>query len=85
MENNTGVWKCLVRNSVIGENETDYTTCPPGRNAATLTRVNVQSLSPNALSGSLESSNNAYYLLQGGWNPFRATYNDCFVLRVSSP
>jgi hypothetical protein len=38
---------------------------------------------PKALLGApVEEKGNAYFLLQGGWNPFRKTYNDVFVLRV---
>lgn len=74
-EKRTGVWKCLVANQA-GK-------CPPGRNAATLTRINAQYMLPKALLGApVEEKGNAYFLLQGGWNPFRKTYNDVFVLRV---
>jgi hypothetical protein len=79
----TGSWKCLI-NTDFDENGVGR-NCPPGRNGATLTRVNALSLFPEAL---LKPSNNnnvhRYFLLQGGWNPFRTTYNDAFVLCVSS-
>eukprot|EP01082_Thalassiosira_pseudonana_P011265 g10297.t1 g10297 contig4:1601080-1601520(-) len=71
-------WTCLVHNtSADGGNGC---TSPPGRNAATLTRMNANVLPKEFWK---RESNDAYFLLQGGWYPFRKTYNDVFVLRVS--
>jgi hypothetical protein len=71
-------WTRLVHNtSADGGNGC---TSPPGRNAATLTRMNANVLPKEVWK---RESNDAYFLLQGGWYPFRKTYNDVFVLRVS--
>jgi hypothetical protein len=56
---------------------------PPGRNAATLTPL--LSGRPAVLEGPSEADNEntKYFLLSGGWYPFRTTYNDNFVLKVT--
>ncbi|KAL3791799.1 hypothetical protein HJC23_002430 [Cyclotella cryptica] len=81
----TGVWTCLIENESVDGEKLDASR-PPGRNAATLTRMNAQSLLPKDLlcRNSSEGKNDAYFLLQGGWNPFRKTFDDVFVLRVAS-
>ena len=78
IEKGLGVWKCLLKE------QADDITCPPGRNAATLTKMNAQALLPRALTDneSLLDKEPTYFLLQGGWNPFRKTYNDVFVLCI---
>ena len=45
---------------------------PEPRNAATLSPIDA-----------VDDRGGNYYLLTGGWAPFRKTWNDCFVLRVS--
>jgi hypothetical protein len=56
---------------------------PPGRNAATLTKLPG---SPGlVLENSTDDDDSAqYFLLSGGWYPFRTTHADTFVLKVSS-
>lgn len=78
IEKGLGVWKCLLKDQAAD------ISCPPGRNAATLTRINAQALLPPALIKSESSLDEvpAYFLLQGGWNPFRRTYDDVFVLCI---
>lgn len=55
-------------------------TAPPGRNAATLTPLACR---PAVLNGISDGSSVQYFLLHGGWYPFRTTYNDNFVLKVT--
>jgi hypothetical protein len=60
-----------------------------GRNAATLNAIDVSKLLPNGILRKKSESHPAdedckYYLLSGGWYPFRKTYNDIFLLRISS-
>lgn len=50
---------------------------PPGRNAATLSEI--------ALTSSDKSCESKHFLLHGGWAPFRQTFMDDFILRVSAP
>lgn len=72
---------------VLQDNEAVWRKCetsvtPPGRNAATLSSI----ASPLPVLGGEEENNNTntkYFLLAGGWAPFRVTYNDNFVLKVS--
>lgn len=45
---------------------------PEPRNAATLSKIDA-----------IDDRGGKYYLLTGGWAPFKKTWNDCFVLRVS--
>jgi N-acetylneuraminic acid mutarotase len=45
---------------------------PEPRNAATLSKIDA-----------IDDRGGKYYLLTGGWAPFRKTWNDCFVLRVA--
>ena len=78
-KNGKGEWKCLI------ENKSAEDGSPPGRNAATLTRIEKSAFSPNYLpSSNSETTRRSHFLLQGGWNPFRKTYNDVFILRVES-
>ncbi|KAL7501708.1 hypothetical protein ACHAXN_007526 [Cyclotella atomus] len=79
----TGSWKCLIENTDVDESNVGG-SCPPGRNAATLTKVHARSLIPDSLLMSSTSNAHQYFLLQGGWNPFRTTYNDAFILCISS-
>ena len=61
---------------------------PPGRNAATLTKL---SSPPSSLvdedndknSEDGDNNNNLYFLLSGGWYPFQTTHADAFVLKLS--
>ena len=84
LESGKGVWRCLIphRDSDDG----DGTLRPPGRNAATLNAIDVSKLLPNGILWKSESPAEGckYYLLSGGWYPFRKTYNDVFLLRISS-
>ncbi|KAL7482329.1 hypothetical protein ACHAW6_008003 [Cyclotella cf. meneghiniana] len=85
IDKGTGEWKCLIENQSVDGEKLDA-SCPPGRNAATLTRINAQSLLPKDLLNRYSSGgkNDVYFLLQGGWNPFRQTFDDVFVLRIAS-
>ena len=51
---------------------------PPGRNAATLTPL----LTPPGIDKN-EDEESQFFLLSGGWYPFRTTYGDNFVLKVT--
>jgi hypothetical protein len=54
---------------------------PPGRNAASLTPLKS---SPFAVGEEEEDgSTSQFFLLSGGWYPFRTTYDDNYVLKVS--
>lgn len=58
------------------------TTTPPGRNAATLSPLK---RAPSAIRQSQSgtgSESSFYFLLSGGWEPFRTTYNDNFILKL---
>jgi hypothetical protein len=50
---------------------------PPGRNAASLTAIS----KPISLKD--DDRDAKYFLLSGGWYPFRTTYADNYVLKVS--
>ena len=52
--------------------ETSGEDAPAPRNAATLSKIEP-----------INDKGGSFYLLSGGWAPFRETWNDCFVLRVS--
>ena len=63
--------------------EDGSTAAPPGRNAASLTPL---PLKPRILSGendSIDGDNSQYFLLSGGWYPFRTTYGDNFIMKVT--
>ncbi|KAL7473790.1 hypothetical protein ACHAXS_014387 [Conticribra weissflogii] len=76
-ENGKGQWECLVPS----ESQSQSNSRPSGRNAATLTRIDPKGLLPECLWK--KSLDDSFYILQGGWYPFRHTYNDVFLLRVS--
>ncbi|KAL3906278.1 MAG: hypothetical protein SGARI_004076 [Bacillariaceae sp.] len=69
-DNNKGKWTCVQKDGEKGS--------PPGRNAAQLTPL---SAPPKAIAGDNDKAQ--YFLLSGGWYPFRTTYDDNFVLKVS--
>ncbi|KAL9191393.1 hypothetical protein ACHAXT_001099 [Thalassiosira profunda] len=73
-----GRWECLSRSSSSG-----VTVQPPGRNAATLSPIDATKLLPDDLIWKGDEGESSYYLLQGGWYPFRKTYSDAFLLRIS--
>ena len=56
---------------------------PPGRNAATLTPLLSKSLVIGGENDMNENDESQYFLLSGGWYPFRTTYGDNFVLKVT--
>ena len=64
-------------------NEDKSTQAPPGRNAATLTPILSKSLSIGGDTDENNKKNTHYFLLSGGWYPFRNTYSDNFVLKVT--
>ncbi|EJK49797.1 hypothetical protein THAOC_31293 [Thalassiosira oceanica] len=72
-----GTWTCLMEH---GSSDANVRVKPPGRNAATLSLVDTLSLPKSCGIGRDEKA----YLLQGGWDPFRVTFNDMFVLKVKS-
>mmetsp|Transcript_27039 Transcript_27039/g.40676 ORF Transcript_27039/g.40676 Transcript_27039/m.40676 type:complete len:443 (+) Transcript_27039:47-1375(+) len=78
LETGKGRWECLIEHD-SGDND-GSSVFPPGRNAATLTEIDARTMLP----GSTCTESDKCYLLQGGWAPFRKTYNDVFVLRISS-
>ena len=94
LESGKGVWRCLIPHRDIDDDDDaddGGTTlpCPPGRNAATLNAIDVSKLLPNGILRKKSESHPAdedckYYLLSGGWYPFRKTYNDIFLLSISS-
>mmetsp|Transcript_7802 Transcript_7802/g.12393 ORF Transcript_7802/g.12393 Transcript_7802/m.12393 type:complete len:414 (-) Transcript_7802:101-1342(-) len=51
---------------------------PPGRNAATLTPLSKPAVLQNG-----GDKTEQYFLLSGGWYPFRTTYADNYLLKVS--
>eukprot|EP00978_Attheya_sp_CCMP212_P000536 scaffold1050_cov51-Attheya_sp.AAC.8 len=51
-------------------------SCPPGRNAATLSHVPTW---PN-----MSTKDETVFLLQGGWAPFRKTWDDVWTLHIST-
>lgn len=54
---------------------------PPGRNAATLTPLPSKPI--GLYEDENDNDNSQFFLLNGGWYPFRKTYGDNFVLKVS--
>lgn len=68
--------KTTAKWTLLGEDES--TQAPPGRNAATLTP-----LLPSTGSDEEEKEESQCFLLSGGWYPFRTTYGDNFVLKVT--
>lgn len=76
---NDGRWECLLQHQTV-DNDRSSSTFPPGRNAATLTEIDAKNMLPDARA----FGESRCYLLQGGWAPFRKTFNDVYVLRISS-
>ena len=73
-----GRWECLIEHQSVDSDSSS--TLPPGRNAATLTEIDAKKMLPGKAADECDKC----YLLQGGWAPFKKTYNDVFVLRISS-
>jgi len=67
-------WKLL--------HEDESARSPPGRNAATLTPLPSSFTLKDHEDGN-ESPSSQYFLLSGGWYPFRTTYGDNYVLKVT--
>jgi len=89
MEHGKGKWECLIRNQSVvdddDDNDDDGVVRPPGRNAATLCAINAGKLLPNMKAGTEgDDGKGSCFLLQGGWYPFRKTYDDVFLLRINS-
>lgn len=92
LESGIGRWDCLIENADdLVDEKSDDTLRPPGRNAATLCPIDATKLLPKRIiwkeSGSTlsvaEEDDGSYFLLNGGWYPFRETYDDIFLLRIS--
>lgn len=64
-------------------NEDKSSQAPPGRNAATLTPILSKSLPIVGEIDENDSEETQYFLLSGGWYPFRNTYDDNFILKVT--
>ena len=56
-------------------------TLPPGRNAATLTEVPLSTEDIAVTENGQKKMKQ--FLLQGGWAPFRQTWDDSYILRLS--
>lgn len=63
--------------------EDNSAQAPPGRNAATLTPLLSKSLVIGGENDMNENNDSQHFLLSGGWYPFRTTYGDNFVLKVT--
>jgi len=76
----TGQWELLLDDN--GGGESTSPGGPPSRNAATLSEIEYIE---QAFDGTppRDGEIRKCFVLQGGWAPFRKTYNDCFVLSVS--
>jgi hypothetical protein len=59
----------------------ESTEAPPGRNAATLTPFPSNPI--ELCEDENDNDHSQFFLLSGGWYPFRTTYGDNFVLKVS--
>mmetsp|Transcript_61399 Transcript_61399/g.150277 ORF Transcript_61399/g.150277 Transcript_61399/m.150277 type:complete len:458 (-) Transcript_61399:193-1566(-) len=73
----TAKWTCVFEDDVNSDKS------PPGRNAATMILVSPQTAFE--LLSKEDTDDNAssrYFLLHGGWFPFRKTYNEDFMLKV---
>ncbi|CAB9505940.1 only protein 42 [Seminavis robusta] len=68
-DNTEGRWEKLLEE----KSSSDDDACPEPRNAATLT--------PAVATGSADDCQE--FLMTGGWAPFRQTWDDVFVLRLS--
>lgn len=88
MERGEGKWQCLASHRGGVDETEDDSMCPPGRNAHTLSPIDPENLLPKELIGlssqDLDDEKSAYFLLQGGLYPFWESYNDVFLLRVTS-
>ena len=79
-ENNNDGSSVTTRAKWTQLGEDGSTKAPPGRNAATLTPLSSKS---RVLEGEEDDDNSQLFLLSGGWYPFRTTYGDNFVLKVT--
>jgi len=71
---NKGKWELLNTGRELNDDE-----YPPGRNAATMDEISV----PFSFKEKYDRGNGEkWFLLYGGWAPFRKTWNDAFVLKV---
>ena len=70
-----------VKWTQLGQDKSDQ--APPGRNAATLTPLLSKSLVIGGENDKNTNYESQYFLLSGGWYPFRTTYGDNFVLKVT--
>ena len=72
----SGSTKTKAKWTQLGEDQS--AEAPPGRNAATLTPL------PSSFGlDQEEDEGSRYFLLSGGWYPFRTTHGDNFVLKVT--
>ncbi|KAL3780514.1 hypothetical protein ACHAW5_007160 [Stephanodiscus triporus] len=96
-EGGRGEWDCLIPHRDADDDDDDDdddggdddALRPPGRNAATLSAIDGEKLLPDDIVWKSGSSTDdekecRYFLLNGGWYPFRKTYNDVFLLRIST-
>lgn len=84
MDNGKGKWECLIQDTATDDDES--VVRPPQRNAATLSSISA-TLLPNDITWKKKDSDDdktSYFILQGGWYPFKTTYNDNYLLKVSS-
>jgi Kelch motif/Galactose oxidase, central domain len=70
-------WTLLINDDNDDSDRNGRHRPPPRRNAATLSHI------PSG-GASAHSDDHADFLLTGGWAPFRQTWDDCYVLRVSN-
>jgi len=86
-----GTWDCLIEHQNDDDDDggikiDDGILRPPGRNAASLNEIDRERLLPKDIiwkrSGSSLVDKCKYFLLNGGWYPFRKTYNYIFLLRI---
>jgi hypothetical protein len=86
-----GMWDCLIEHQNDDDDDggikiDDGILRPPGRNAASLNEIDIERLLPKDIIWKRSGSSLGkckYFLLNGGWYPFRKTYNDIFLLRIS--
>jgi len=85
MDKKTGKWECSIQDTVTDDD--GGVVRPPQRNAATLSSIST-TLLPNDVTRKEKDDENdddaSYFILQGGWYPFKTTYNDNYLLKVSS-
>mmetsp|Transcript_61398 Transcript_61398/g.150269 ORF Transcript_61398/g.150269 Transcript_61398/m.150269 type:complete len:458 (-) Transcript_61398:211-1584(-) len=76
--------KVTAKWTSVFEDDVNSGTSPPGRNAATMIPVSSQNASQLlSIEGTDIDDSSKYFLLHGGWFPFRKTYNEDFILKVS--